>query len=89
MIIALKVIRIRAEKLRKAVWHGVAMEVPAVVSMLAKTLTEVMANLERKLRQARRPSSPHTQCRFMIAVIARKVRQKLHLMTLEAIIFSS
>jgi hypothetical protein len=34
-----------------------AMEIPTVVSMFAEPLNEVMANLNRKFRQAWRPSA--------------------------------
>jgi hypothetical protein len=34
-----------------------AMEIPTIVSMLAEPFIEVMANLNRKFRQAWRPSA--------------------------------
>jgi hypothetical protein len=71
IIIRELIIRAWTENLRKAFWHGVAMEVATVVSMFTKPLVEVMAYFNRKFRQARRPSTGfHTQCRFRVIIVA-------------------
>lgn len=73
MIIIRELIGTRAENLREAFEHGVAMEIPTAVPMLAEPLIEVMADLEGKFGQAGRPSTDSSiQCLFSVVVTPRE-----------------